>query len=190
MKINRTVLCVALLASVLALTAFANELVQSDGVRSDSGKDGLHTSSGLTPEEEEHLVYMREEEKLARDVYITMYSIWETPIFSNIADSEQRHMDSLKRMIDKYDVTDPVVNNDVGAFTNPPFTALFNRLVSFGSKSETNAFKVGVLIERLDIKDLEDAIAATTKNDLLNVYQNLMAASYNHLDAFMNQLGY
>jgi len=46
----------------------------------------------LTAEEETELVYMREEEKLARDVYLTLTDTWQLPIFWNIAGAKQRHM--------------------------------------------------------------------------------------------------
>ena len=83
MMINKTVLCAVLVAAGLAFTAIANEFSRSGEDLQDKGNDGLYTMRGLTPEEEAHLVYMREEEKLARDVYITMYKIWKTAIFSN-----------------------------------------------------------------------------------------------------------
>jgi hypothetical protein len=187
MKVNRIMIVAVFALAGLAVTAFA--FPWSGGAAAQNPCSGFSALSGLTPEEEAHLVYMREEEKLARDVYLTLYSVWNVPIFSNIAQSEQRHMDALKRMIDKYNVTDPIVSNDVGVFSNPLFTKLYKLLVRVGSKSPAWGYMVGVAIEKLDIKDLEDALAETTKQDLTNVYTNLMAGSYNHLAAFLAQLG-
>lgn len=39
------------------------------------------------------LLYLWEEEKLARDVYLKLGSVHSLPVFSNIARSEQTHMD-------------------------------------------------------------------------------------------------
>ena len=39
----------------------------------------------LTDDEAAALAYLREEEKLARDVYLTLADTWQLPIFANIA---------------------------------------------------------------------------------------------------------
>jgi len=49
----------------------------------------------LSDEETEALLYMREEEKLARDVYLNAYERWKQPIFYNISLAEQNHMDAI-----------------------------------------------------------------------------------------------
>jgi hypothetical protein len=43
----------------------------------------------LSPEEAAGLAYMREEEKLAHDVYLALYEQWGSTIFRSIASSEQ-----------------------------------------------------------------------------------------------------
>lgn len=42
------------------------------------------------------LLYMREEEKLARDVYITLYEKWGIPVFNNISNRESDHNDLIQ----------------------------------------------------------------------------------------------
>ena len=54
----------------------------------------------ISDEEATGLIFMREEEKLARDVYLTLYDVWETAVFDNIASSEQTHMDAVLMLID------------------------------------------------------------------------------------------
>ena len=56
----------------------------------------------LSPVEIEGILFMREEEKLARDVYLKLYDRWELPIFRNIANSEATHMEAIKTLIDRY----------------------------------------------------------------------------------------
>ncbi len=89
----------------------------------------------LTDEEIVHITYIREEEKLARDVYITLYEIYPAAtIFETISESEQRHMDAVKKLIENYDVlVDPVTDESVGAFSETvqgdDFAKLYAQLV-------------------------------------------------------------
>ena len=141
----------------------------------------------LSEEEIRGLLYMREEEKLARDVYLVLYEKWGLPIFQNIARSEQTHMDAVKTLLDRYDLQDPV-SDEIGVFTNPDLQALYDQLISQGSQSVVDALKVGALIEEVDIEDLKSWIAKTDNRDVILVYENLMKGSRNHLRAFTSQL--
>lgn len=138
--------------------------------------------------ETEELMYMREEEKLARDIYLSFYEIWGYRIFANIAGSEQRHMDILKMLVDKYELADPVADNSRGVFTDPELQALYDELLAAGSRSALDALQVGATIEDLDIFDLDQALARTDNADLRTAYQNLMKGSRNHLRAFAGWL--
>ncbi|AGK60703.1 Uncharacterized protein conserved in archaea [Archaeoglobus sulfaticallidus PM70-1] len=140
----------------------------------------------LSQDEIDGIMYMREEEKLARDVYLALYDKWGLQIFSNIARSEQMHMDAVLALIKKYNLTDPA--KDVGEFTNPHLQELYDNLVEQGSKSEVDALKVGALIEEVDIKDLKDWLAKNDNEDIELVYDNLMRGSENHLRAFTSVL--
>ncbi len=142
----------------------------------------------LSPEEINGILWMREEEKLARDVYLTLYKKWGIPIFRNIAESEQTHTDAVKAIIDKYGLKDPVESNAIGAFTNPEIRALYEKLVAEGSKSVVDALKVGATIEEMDIIDLQHWLSKTDNKDVRLVYCNLMKGSRNHLRAFVSQL--
>jgi hypothetical protein len=142
----------------------------------------------LTADEEYWLIYMREEEKLARDVYFYLYDKWNSRIFNNIPRSEQRHMDSIKSLLDSYRISDPTAGKVKGEFTNEKLQALYNELINQGSVSLVEALKVGVIIEETDIDDLEKAISLTNRNDIKTVYNNLLQGSLNHLGAFNSKL--
>jgi hypothetical protein len=142
----------------------------------------------LSSDEKADLIYMREEEKLARDVYLTLYDKWNQQIFSNIAGSEQTHTDSIRYLIERYDLTDPVTDETVGAFTNQDLQKLYDDLVAQGSKSIEDALKVGATIEDLDIFDLNEAVARADNQDIKEVYDNLTRGSRNHMRAFTRQL--
>jgi hypothetical protein len=138
--------------------------------------------SDLTADESAGLLYMREEEKLARDVYNQMYTLWGQPVFQNIASSEQTHMDQVKLLLDRYGLADPAL--DPGKFTDPALQALYDQLIGQGTVSLEEALKIGALVEQTDIDDLQARLAQTDNADIQLVYNNLMSASYNHLSAF------
>jgi hypothetical protein len=139
----------------------------------------------LDYEEEQSLVFMREEEKLARDVYLTFHEQWEKLVFANIAESEQTHTDTIEEMLEKYGVPDPVVDDTIGVFVNSFLLEKYYELVAKGQVSELDALMVGAFIEELDIIDLQEAIDSTDQEDLEQVYSNLMRGSRNHLRAFV-----
>ena len=126
--------------------------------------------------------YLREEEKLARDVYLTLGETWGAPIFANIAQAESRHMAAVGQLIDNYGLDDPVGENGRGEFENQVLAELYTKLVTDGSTSLVDAYKVGALIEELDIKDLRAASAENA--DVERLYEVLESGSRNHLRAF------
>ena len=131
---------------------------------------------------------MRIEEKLARDVYIVMGDLWNHKVFLNIQLSEQKHMEAVKRLLDKYSVPDPLTTDSVGVFPDPQFQQLYDQYVLQGNQSLQEALLVGKTIEELDIADLENQLAFVDNPDIIRVYQNLKAASENHLAAFIKCL--
>lgn len=144
--------------------------------------------SQLNKDEIAGLILMREEEKLARDVYISLGEKWGTKIFSNISKSEQTHTDAIKVLLDRYDIEDPVRDDSIGVFVSPELIKLYASLFEQGSKSILDAFIVGAIIEDLDIKDLNELTAKTDKADILLTYENLNRGSRNHLRAYMKQI--
>jgi len=152
-----------------------------------AGGGGLNADS-VDATEADYLVYVREEEKLARDVYITLYQTWDLAVFDNIAASEQTHTTAVEDMIEKYRLTDPVVDDTVGVFVNPDLASLYTTLVARGSQSLVEALYVGAAIEELDMLDLQTAIDATDNADIRQLYEDLMSGSRNHLRAYVGQI--
>lgn len=142
----------------------------------------------LSDEERKGLLFMREEEKLARDVYSVLYDTWGMQIFSNIAQSEQTHTEAVRTILLKYNIADPVTDDAVGMFVNTDLQKLYRDLIAQGTISIEEALTVGALIEDLDIADLQKQIAQTDNDDIKLVYENLMRGSRNHLRSFVSQL--
>ncbi len=148
----------------------------------------LPSHDTLSKAEVAGLLTMREEEKLARDVYAALGEKWPKRIFTNISRSEQRHMNAIKGLLDQYGLDDPAAGKGPGEFTDPRFTDLYHQLVAKGEQSQSEAIKIGVAIEELDIADLEAALEDTDREDIRVVYTNLLQASHRHLRAFSSHL--
>lgn len=144
----------------------------------------------LNQQEIDAILYMREEEKLARDVYEVLYVKWNVNPFGNIRHSEQVHMDRMKSLITSYKLNDPVEksNDKQGVFVNSVLQSYYTELTTTGSTSLTEALKAGAKIEELDIADLEERVKLTTRPDIISIYNYLKMASENHLRAFVRRL--
>jgi hypothetical protein len=133
------------------------------------------------------LLYLIEEEKLAHDVYTVLGQTWGGNTFSNILASESTHQDQVLSLLNTYDLTDPR-SAEIGVFTNPELQALYDQLIAQGMTSQTEAYKVGVLIEETDIADLTVAIQSTSDPVILSTLEKLLSASESHLSAFNKKL--
>ncbi|MGE5356200.1 MAG: DUF2202 domain-containing protein [Deltaproteobacteria bacterium] len=170
------------------------ELVSEDqfGLISFRGPDSVNCtlvnpSPTVNNEEIEMIRYMREEEKLARDVYLFLYDKYNVKIFSNIAKSEQRHMDRIKCLLDYYQIGDPALA-EAGKFSNPAFKELYDNLIATGSQSVLDAYKVGATIEDLDINDLDEDLDLTQNPAIISIFESLMCGSRNHLRGFYTNI--
>lgn len=143
----------------------------------------------LSNEEALNLLYMFEEEKVARDVYSTLYGIWGNWTFDHIAMSEQKHMDAITSLMERYQLDTPLDADVVGSFVSDSMQDLYDTLVERGSVSLVEALQVGATIEDLDIYDLQEYVELTDNEDIQTVYQNLLRGSRNHLRSFAYQLG-
>ena len=170
MKINKP-LFISVVALVLSSSVFAKP-----------------ASAEITATASETLIIMREEEKVARDTYRELAAQWELGIFSNISKAEQKHMDAIEKLLEKYGIADPVTNDTTGIFANKDLRTIYEGLLERGFMSSTDALQVGAFVEEFDIRDLKQAIAESTEDDLIKVYENLERSSRNHLRAFVRQI--
>ena len=198
---------VLLITLVLISALIALSIIASSNLRSDSSKgqaeeeysvdtndfyqgDQLQDgdAKSLSDAEVKWLKQMREEEKLARDVYVLLGSKWGLQLFTNISASEETHTNAVHSLLSHYGITDPVKDNSVGNFTNSELQALYGKLVSKGEISPSDALMVGATIEDLDIRDLNLALAETQNEEIKVVYKNLQKGSRNHLRAFVRAI--
>lgn len=145
-------------------------------------------ATSLAAEEIAALRFMREEEKLAHDVYVAMDARWGAAIFSNIASSETEHTQAVLARLVAYGIDDPAAGRAPGEFENADLQALYDTLVERGNASLEAALGVGAYIEETDVRDIRAKMAVTDEADVLQVFQNLLCGSYKHLQAFNRQL--
>jgi len=158
------------------------------GLCGGMGVVGALPYEDVSAAEEADLVYMREEEKLARDVYQAFDDMWGLRVFGNIALAEQTHMDAVLTLLQKYEIADPVGDNPPGVFGDAALQGLFDQLIAQGEQSLLDALVVGATIEDLDIYDLAQALDRADNQDIRVVFQNLLKGSRNHLRSFFRLL--
>lgn len=152
-----------------------------------AGRTSSSTTTKLTAKQKDELFFIYQEEKLARDVYITLGKLYpKENTFASIQLSEQRHIDAAQGLCETYGIDISEVNEDeVGNFVLPVLQGYYDDLVEQGSESLLDALDVGVFIEELDIGDLTHAIEDLGfPADVISVYENLREGSYNHLESF------
>ena len=143
----------------------------------------------LSDFEVQALLTMREEEFLARDVYIHFYNLFDYRIFDQISQSEDKHTNAIKTLLDRYQIEYPAADHETGVFINSDLQALYNELLEMGELSGTEALKVGATIEDLDIFDLQKYFNNGVNNqDITFVFENLKRGSENHIRAFVRLL--
>ena len=174
----------SLLALSIAACGSGDEGNGSSGA--SAGAPEAASAGALSAEEQQYLRFTREEEKLARDVYGALGTAH--PSFSNVASSEQTHMDAVATLLTRYAVDDPALGKSAGAFTDATLQKLYTDLVAAGTRSQIEALRVGVEIEELDIVDIERGRAKTTRADIVTTMDNLTRGSRNHLRTFYSNL--
>ena len=143
--------------------------------------------STLTETEKNDLLHLREEEKLARDVYLYSFDKYGLNISKNISNSEQSHMDAVLEIIEMYNLEDNS-SEVTGVFNNEELQTLYNNLTAQVDISVDEALQVGATIEDLDIYDIEEFISRTENDDILAMYDMLMCGSRNHLRSYYSQI--
>lgn len=177
LKIINTVAMMIVLMFLLFSSACSND---------DSETINSQTSIALSQIEKDALLFMMEEERLAKDVYDRLFAVWGINQFENIAKSEQSHMDAVENLLKQYNL--PYTILDAGTFQNTDLQAAYDILVAQGEVNIIGALTSGATIEDLDIYDLEEWMTKIENAEILNVFTKLQCGSRNHLRAFIGFL--
>ena len=200
MRINRSLTWIAVIAlaiTSLAITSPAEAQRRSAmqvGPKCVGGFQALFDEIevvSLTTEQEEEMLFLRREEKLARDVYLTLADQWRLPIFGNLAEAEQRHIDLLLTFFEVYGITDTETDDDPGSFSDPAFKQLFFDLTTVNEPDPhvlADDLEVGAEIEDVGLAYLDGLITDTDNDHIRLIAHNLAKGSRNHLRAFVRAL--
>ncbi len=157
------------------------------GCSDDDTLDTTLSTQQLSELEVADLQFLREEEKLAHDVYTYAFERYGVSIFSNIAGSEQTHTDAVLDLMTAYQVEDSA-SQSMGVFNNAELAKLYSDLIAKVDRSVEDALIVGATIEDLDILDLDEKATHTDNTALQSLYSNLKCGSENHMRSFTRQL--
>ncbi len=195
-KVHKTILILALALFVTSSMALAvspkGAFDPASGI-TPLNAASLHTAVDSIPKldlndtERDGIFYMAEEETLARDVYESSYEMHQLPIFQNIANAEQTHIDAVKVLVDRYGI-EVSSTDERGVFVNVELQTLYDELVERSNESLEQSLRVGAFIEEIDIIDLQTNMNETDNNDIILVYENLEKGSRNHLRSFVSTM--
>ena len=142
----------------------------------------------LTPNEIQWLIYIREEEKMARDLYIGMYNSWGLSIFKSISEEEQEHINAMLELFKMYSIVDPLAGDVPRNYTNQHIANLHTSLLTQGMQSNKDGLKACALQEEISMQDLDLAMKSTQQQAINKVYSELQRDSINHLRSFIHSL--
>lgn len=171
------------LISELGINLDDSELDSANETIANRTQVPSENTSELTQVQIDDLLFMYQEEKVARDVYIQLYEKWGHNIFNNIKESEQSHIDAVEALLVKYEIEIPISDTNIGSFELLELQELHDELLAKGLLSLKDAIEVGIAIEETDIDDIKEKMEDVPE-DIEKVYGNLLNGSYNHLDAF------
>jgi len=171
---------------IMFLAVFSVGLLSNCSSDDDNDVEEIETEE-LTQNEIDDLSFLREEEKLARDVYIYSYNKYQIEVFNSISNSEQMHMNSVLNLMNIYGIPDSA-STEIVVFNNQDLQEIYDNLIIQSDISSLEALTVGAIIEDLDINDIDHFINNTTKEDILTVYDKLTCGSKNHIRSYTNQL--
>jgi len=165
-------------------------------------------ASTLTQELKDAIAHMGNEERLAYDIYMNLYSYHlaygdQINQLQNIATrSEQTHVNIVQSLVEKYsltsedlsDITSSIADSNTsltdmpsGTYALPAIQTLYDALYTKGTVSVQDALEVGCMVEVTDIDDLDRYITLaeeTNASDVKEAFEVLKEGSYNHYWAF------
>jgi hypothetical protein len=128
------------------------------------------------------------DEKLALDVASKMASLYNIPVFANVAESEARHLAVMRDLLQRHAIADPTAGDAAGAFDDPGRQARYVELVGHAAGSATGAAESGVRLERSIIDNLARLQSMDLPRSADNVTANLLEGARKHLAAYEAEL--
>ncbi|UPT78558.1 DUF2202 domain-containing protein [Sulfurovum sp. XGS-02] len=142
-------------------------------------------TSVLTEEQKDMLFFIYQEEKVARDVYITLGKMYKNEnTFRSMQITEQRHLECAKELCDIYGVdTSSMDESVIGAFESPLLKMLYDAYIEKGKSSLRDALEMAEFIGASDTEMIEHA-SIGMPNDVVSVYEKLKKGNMNRPDTY------
>jgi len=164
-----------------------HNVAYGEGILALEDQSPMPVAAALTAREVQGILFIREEEKVARDLYLSLFDEVNLTVFIDLAKSEQSHMDSAKIPIEKYGLKDPVIEQR-GVFSNETLKMLYSDLLASGKRSAKDALEAAATFEEISIIDLEKEIDASQNEEVKVIYEGLLAGSRKHLRTYVRDL--
>ncbi len=177
--------------NIFMVLGFAAVVTACGGGGSTTADPGLSTP--LSAEEIAGLKYMREEEELARDLYMTIFNNTSLTVFQSISlNSEVAHAQSMLNLLNTYGEADPSTGNPA-TYSDANLQTLYDTLIASAmgaGKVDLDALMVGAKVEEVDIEDINAKKAQVQPAHALitQTYDTLLCGSRNHLRSFVSQI--
>ncbi len=180
-------------ATTLWMMVLVAGLLAACGDTKTTADAGLSTP--LNADEIAGLKYMREEEELARDLYMNIFTARGSTltIFQNISlNSEVGHAQKMLDLLNTYGEADPSTGQS-NTYTDVGLQALYDQLIGTatgGATADLDALMVGAKVEEVDIEDInaKKALVQPVHALIIQTYDNLLCGSRNHLRSFVSQI--
>lgn len=136
----------------------------------------------LSAAERAHLVRAREEQKMARDLYMAFAEAYpDARVFRSLEREEGYHMGRVYELLTTYEIPDPVGAHGPGYFEDQELQRLYTAALAEGRTSYAAALRATARVEELDLVDLARALDASTTPALDRVFEQLARGSRRHL---------
>jgi hypothetical protein len=163
--------------------------VKSDGATTfalSGVTPAFDSTADLTADEIEFIFAVREDEKIARDLYISFFGKFGLKPFENIGKAEDNHIKATEKLFDYYEIDYPALSGN-GKFENAIRQKLFDSLL-LKVNTELDAFKVMAVLEESNIVEYGAVIKTVVNPNIKMVIENLAKASANHFKAAIRQI--
>ncbi|NTV17903.1 MAG: DUF2202 domain-containing protein [Bacteroidales bacterium] len=144
------------------------------------------STADLTADEIEFIYAVREDEKVARDLYFSFFGTFGLKPFENIGKAEDNHIKATEKLFDYYEIDYPALSEN-GKFENAIRQKLFDSLLLKGTP-ELEAFKVMAMLEESNIVEYGEVLKTIANPNIKIVIENLARASANHFKAAIRQI--
>jgi hypothetical protein len=146
-------------------------------------------SDPLNDQEKEALVVMIQEAKLSKELAQDFNRTWKVAFFNHIVQSEELHINQLKRIIRKNNGTDPLAFLSYGLFHDQTLQEEFKHYTAQGQKSVTAALFLIAQVQEKNILSLGYQLDRVVNPELRALYANRQHFTTSYFRMAVQNLG-